>query len=101
MNTKDFIRPGVPLTPESQVRHGMAATIPPETLVTDVARAVGNGLLVTAPDTNIQAPTSKLQRRSKHQQPKIRRKRSAIWIFVLGLFWSLVLGSWCFQILAA
>jgi len=40
-------------TPESQVRHGIlvAANTPPETPVTNVARALGNGSLVTAPDT--------------------------------------------------
>jgi len=40
-------------TPESQVRRGIlvASTIPPETPVTDVARVLGNGSLVTAPDT--------------------------------------------------
>jgi len=40
-------------TPESQVRRGilLASTIPPETPVTDIARALGNGSLVTAPDT--------------------------------------------------
>jgi len=40
-------------TPESQVRRGilLASTTPPETPVTDVARALGNGSLVTAPDT--------------------------------------------------
>lgn len=40
-------------TPESQVRRGilLASTTPPEIPVTDVARALGNGSLVTAPDT--------------------------------------------------
>jgi ADP-ribosylglycohydrolase len=40
-------------TPESQTRRGilLASTTPPETLETDVARALGNGSLVTAPDT--------------------------------------------------
>jgi ADP-ribosylglycohydrolase len=40
-------------TPESRVRRGilMASTIPPETPVTEVARVLGNGSLVTAPDT--------------------------------------------------
>ena len=40
-------------TPESHVRRGIlvASTIPPETAVTDVARALGDGSLVTAPDT--------------------------------------------------
>ena len=40
-------------TPESKVRRGilLASTTPPETPVTDVARALGNGSLVTAPDT--------------------------------------------------
>lgn len=40
-------------TPESQVRRGilMASTIPPETPVIDVARSLGDGSLVTAPDT--------------------------------------------------
>jgi ADP-ribosylglycohydrolase len=40
-------------TPESQVRRGifLASTTSPETLETDVARALGNGSLVTAPDT--------------------------------------------------
>lgn len=40
-------------TPESQVRRGLAlaSTTPPETLLADVARALGNGSLVTAPDT--------------------------------------------------
>ncbi|MGD0816400.1 MAG: ADP-ribosylglycohydrolase family protein [Verrucomicrobiota bacterium] len=40
-------------TPESQVRRGilLASTTPPETPVTEVARALGNGSLVTAPDT--------------------------------------------------
>ncbi len=40
-------------TPESQVRRGIlvASTTSPELSVTDVARALGNGSLVTAPDT--------------------------------------------------
>ena len=40
-------------TPESQVRRGIlvASTMPGETPVRDVARALGNGSLVTAPDT--------------------------------------------------
>jgi ADP-ribosylglycohydrolase len=40
-------------TPESQVRRGilLASTTPPETLETDLARSLGNGSLVTAPDT--------------------------------------------------
>ncbi len=40
-------------TPESQVRRGIlvASTIPSENPVTDVARVLGNGSLVTAPDT--------------------------------------------------
>jgi ADP-ribosylglycohydrolase len=40
-------------TPESQVRRGIlvASTTPPETPFADVARALGNGSLVTAPDT--------------------------------------------------
>jgi len=40
-------------TPESQVRRGIlvASSTPPEIPVTDVARALGNGSLVTAPDT--------------------------------------------------
>lgn len=40
-------------TPESQVRRGIlrARTIPPEIPETDVARSLGNGSLVTAPDT--------------------------------------------------
>ena len=40
-------------TPESQVRRGIlvASGTPPEIPVTDVARALGNGSLVTAPDT--------------------------------------------------
>ena len=40
-------------TPESKVRRTLvlANTIPPETPVLDVARALGNGSLVTAPDT--------------------------------------------------
>jgi ADP-ribosylglycohydrolase len=40
-------------TPESQVRRGIvvASNLPPETLLTDAARALGNGSLVTAPDT--------------------------------------------------
>jgi len=40
-------------TPESQVRRGIlvASTIPPENPVSDVARVLGNGSLVTAPDT--------------------------------------------------
>jgi ADP-ribosylglycohydrolase len=40
-------------TPESQVRRGilLASTTPPEIPIADVARALGNGSLVTAPDT--------------------------------------------------
>jgi ADP-ribosylglycohydrolase len=40
-------------TPESQVRRGilLASTMPPETPVAEGARALGNGSLVTAPDT--------------------------------------------------
>jgi ADP-ribosylglycohydrolase len=40
-------------TPESQVRRGilLAGTISPETLLEEVARVLGNGSLVTAPDT--------------------------------------------------
>jgi ADP-ribosylglycohydrolase len=40
-------------TPESKVRRGilLASTTPPETPLADVARALGNGSLVTAPDT--------------------------------------------------
>jgi ADP-ribosylglycohydrolase len=40
-------------TPESQVRRGIlvASTVPPETPLIDVAWALGNGSLVTAPDT--------------------------------------------------
>jgi ADP-ribosylglycohydrolase len=40
-------------TPESQVRRGVlvASTIPPEIPVADAARSLGNGSLVTAPDT--------------------------------------------------
>jgi ADP-ribosylglycohydrolase len=40
-------------TPESQVRRAilLARTTSPETLETDAARALGNGSLVTAPDT--------------------------------------------------
>jgi len=40
-------------TPESQVRRGIlfASTLPLETPVGDIARALGNGSLVTAPDT--------------------------------------------------
>ena len=40
-------------TPESQVRRGilLASTIPPEIPAVDVARSLGNGSLVTAPDT--------------------------------------------------
>jgi ADP-ribosylglycohydrolase len=40
-------------TPESQVRRGvlLASTTPPETPIADVAKALGNGALVTAPDT--------------------------------------------------
>jgi ADP-ribosylglycohydrolase len=40
-------------TPESQVRRGilLASTTPPEIPVADVARVLGNGSLVTAPDT--------------------------------------------------
>jgi len=40
-------------TPESQVQRGivLASTTPRETSVLDVARALGNGSLVTAPDT--------------------------------------------------
>jgi ADP-ribosylglycohydrolase len=40
-------------TPESQVRRGILAadTTPPAASVADVARALGNGSLVTAPDT--------------------------------------------------
>ena len=40
-------------TPESQVRRGivLASTIPPETPLSDAARSLGNGSLVTAPDT--------------------------------------------------
>lgn len=41
------------LTPESEVRRKLllASTIPPDTPVVDAARALGNGSLVTAPDT--------------------------------------------------
>jgi ADP-ribosylglycohydrolase len=40
-------------TPESQVRRGIlvASTMPTESPIADVARALGNGTLVTAPDT--------------------------------------------------
>ena len=40
-------------TPESKVRRGilLASTTPPEIPVADVARSLGNGSLVTAPDT--------------------------------------------------
>jgi ADP-ribosylglycohydrolase len=40
-------------TPESQVRRGLklASSTPPEVSMRDVARALGNGSLVTAPDT--------------------------------------------------
>ena len=40
-------------TPESKVRRGilLASTTPPEVPAADVARALGNGSLVTAPDT--------------------------------------------------
>jgi ADP-ribosylglycohydrolase len=40
-------------TPESKVRRGMlvASTTPPEVPVADVAKALGNGSLVTCPDT--------------------------------------------------
>jgi len=40
-------------TPESQVRRGilLASSTPPEVPTTNVARALGNGSLVTAPDT--------------------------------------------------
>jgi ADP-ribosylglycohydrolase len=40
-------------TPEGQVRRGilLASTTPPEVPIKDVARALGNGSLVTAPDT--------------------------------------------------
>jgi ADP-ribosylglycohydrolase len=40
-------------TPESAVRRGIlvAGTIPSETPITDVAKSLGNGSLVTAPDT--------------------------------------------------
>ncbi|HXJ60207.1 MAG TPA: ADP-ribosylglycohydrolase family protein [Verrucomicrobiae bacterium] len=40
-------------TPESRVRNGilLASTTPPEAIVANVARALGNGSLVTAPDT--------------------------------------------------
>jgi len=40
-------------TPESQVRRGilLARTIPPEIPAIDAAKALGNGALVTAPDT--------------------------------------------------
>jgi ADP-ribosylglycohydrolase len=50
---RDFFNAVLRHTPESQVRHGilLASTTPPETPVTDVARALGNGSLVTAPDT--------------------------------------------------
>jgi ADP-ribosylglycohydrolase len=41
------------LTPESQVRRGilLASQTPADLPMTDVARALGNGSLVTAPDT--------------------------------------------------
>jgi ADP-ribosylglycohydrolase len=50
---RGFFDPVLHHTPESQVRRGilLASTIPPETPVTDIARALGNGSLVTAPDT--------------------------------------------------
>jgi ADP-ribosylglycohydrolase len=40
-------------TPESQVRRGilLASTTPPEVPISDVARVLGNGSWVTAPDT--------------------------------------------------
>jgi len=40
-------------TPESQVRRGilLASTIPPKAAIGEVAQALGNGSLVTAPDT--------------------------------------------------
>jgi ADP-ribosylglycohydrolase len=40
-------------TPESQVRRGilLASTVPPENPLEEVARALGNGSLVTSPDT--------------------------------------------------
>jgi ADP-ribosylglycohydrolase len=50
---RDFFDAVLHHTPESQVRRGilLASTTPPETPVTDIARALGNGSLVTAPDT--------------------------------------------------
>ena len=50
---RDFFDTVLRHTPESQVRRGilLASTTPPETPVTEVARALGNGSLVTAPDT--------------------------------------------------
>jgi ADP-ribosylglycohydrolase len=50
---RDFFDMVLGQTPESQVRRGilLASITSPETPVTDVARAFGNGSLVTAPDT--------------------------------------------------
>jgi ADP-ribosylglycohydrolase len=50
---RDFFDTVLRHTPESQVRRGilLASITPPETPMTDVTRALGNGSLVTAPDT--------------------------------------------------
>src|ERR1043166_6963625 len=42
----------------------------------------------------IQTPRSKLQRGSKHQDP---RARTAVGVWNLVFIWSLVLGSWSFS----
>jgi len=49
----DFFEAVLRYTPESEVRGGilLASTIPRDTGVLDAARALGNGSLVTAPDT--------------------------------------------------
>ena len=51
--TRRFFDAVLQYTPESQVRRGilLASTTPPEIPIADVARALGNGSLVTAPDT--------------------------------------------------
>lgn len=52
-HARQFFDQVVRHTPESQVRRGLvlASTTPPEISVADVARSLGNGSLVTAPDT--------------------------------------------------
>jgi ADP-ribosylglycohydrolase len=51
--TKRFFEEILTRTPESQVRRGIlfASQIPKDTIIADAARALGNGSLVTAPDT--------------------------------------------------